>query len=96
MAKKKAKSVVEKTPIADAPPAPKPEEKKKVPLPESGNEGVARVEKETPMDNVSEEPRARAEGKWIAANAQQLAQYEADGVLHGYDNEYGEVLIKEK
>ena len=84
------------SPTPKANPAPKKEEKKPF-KPVTVDEGVTRVEKETPMDRIeNEEPRERGEGNWIQATPQEMKQYEDEGRLLGFDPNTNEVLLAEE
>ena len=77
---------------------PKPEVKKEKFVPEVIDKGVTRDEKkETPMDLVkqADENKQRFAGKWIKATDEEVAKYQSQGILVGYDREAGEVLLKE-
>ncbi|MEA2036148.1 MAG: hypothetical protein U9O94_01465 [Nanoarchaeota archaeon] len=66
-------------------------------VPETVDDGVTREEKkETPMDLVENTVKVRKKGKWIKASLKEIADFEARGLLIGYDPAAGEVLLKEE
>lgn len=56
--------------------------------------GVVRdVEAENPLNDNVLGKKPRAEGVWVKATFEQMAKYEAEGKLIGYDPLSGEVLL---
>lgn len=69
--------------------------KKNAFIPQEIAEGVTRDEKkESPMDVIESIESVRAPGKWIKASHEEMAKYELEGKLVGYDASTGEVFLK--
>lgn len=49
---------------------------------------------ENPLLDNPTEKSPRVDGKWIKVTAEELAMYEHDGKLKGYDPASGEALLK--
>jgi hypothetical protein len=69
---------------------------KEVFQPESLGDGVSRTEEKiNPTDAIIEQLPAEKSGNWKKATMEEVASYEAQGVLIGFDPATMEVLIKE-
>jgi len=65
-------------------------------IPEVVEEGVTRTEeKMNPADALASQEIVRKPGNWIKATMTEVADFEAKGVLIGFDSAKMEVLIKE-